>query len=225
MIKVNLLDSVTERPRGPSAVEQKVASPTTNTMVQAIAVSALVLIAILLELYSSSAENRKWQKELDNQKRIAAQMEAVRKEQSELEKKIKEIQSRTEAIQKLRSSQRGPVAVLSAVNERLPNVPEFRLESLEQKGKELIIKGNSPNETAVTQFGSSLEFSSGLFTNVSIETVRKVIEGAAPAPTAPGEEPAPRPETIGFTIKCNYTPPAPLPVQSSQESQKAKANS
>ena len=140
-------------------------------------------------------------------------MEAIKKEQAELEKKTQEIQTRIDAIKKLRASQQGPVAVLSAINERLPKVADFRLESIEQKGGELILKGDSPNESAVTQFGRSMEFSSGLFTNVSIETKRELMEkvnaGATPAPGSAEDmnKPVVKPETVTFTLKCKYTPP------------------
>src|ERR687883_1382766 len=103
-------------------------------------------------------------------------MAAVNKEQADLEKKLKDIQSRIEVIQKLRSSQQGPVSLLSDLNSRLPKDPDFRLESIEQKGGELTIQGQSPNEYAVTEFGRSLEFSDGLFQNVSLEAARKEVE-------------------------------------------------
>jgi hypothetical protein len=140
-------------------------------------------------------------------------MEAIKKEQAELEKKTQEIQTRIDAIKKLRASQQGPVAVLSAINERLPKIPDFRLESIEQKGGELVLKGDSPNESAVTQFGRSMEFSSGLFTNVSIETKRELMEkvnaGSTPAPGAVEDpnKPTVKLDTVTFTLKCKYTPP------------------
>ncbi|MEJ7713857.1 MAG: PilN domain-containing protein [Pyrinomonadaceae bacterium] len=105
-------------------------------------------------------------------------MAAVNKEIAELDKKIKDYDARINGIKKLRASQRGPVAVLSAVNERLPQIANFRLDTIQQKGAELVIKGYSPNEAAVTQFGRSLEFSSGLFTNVNLETTRTALPGA-----------------------------------------------
>ena len=44
--------------------------------------------------------------------------------------------------------------------------PGLYLESVEQKGEQLTISGNSPDESVVTQFGRSLEFSGGLFSNL-----------------------------------------------------------
>ena len=74
-------------------------------------------------------------------------MLAVNKEQSELEKKAKDIQGRIDAIKKLRESQQGPSAVLREIKARFDSVPGLYLKSLEQKDGELTIKGISPNET------------------------------------------------------------------------------
>lgn len=206
MIKVNLLDSVTDRARGGAGGEAGgLSNPHTRTLMMLVGGGAVTLLAILLHLSIAYAKLYSAQNDLEKEKQIQQQMAAVNKEIAELDKKTKDTEARIKGIQKLRSSQRGPVAVLSAVNERLPQIPNFRLDSIQQKGADLVIKGYSPNEAAVTQFGRSLEFSSGLFTNVNLETARQSvstvnIEGAAKGPNAV-------PDTISFTIKCNYTPP------------------
>ncbi|HZI19251.1 MAG TPA: PilN domain-containing protein [Pyrinomonadaceae bacterium] len=227
MIKVNLLDSVTERQRGAgAAVEERVANPRARMMMMAGAVFGLGLLAMFFDYYSAGAARARADEELARQQQIAAQMAAINKERAELEKKIGAIQSRIEAIKKLRSSQQGPVALLSALNERLPGAPEFRLETVEQKNGELLIEGSSPNEYAVTQFGRSLEFSSGLFQNVSIETQRKTVEinpadyNAADGPVDPDY----KPETVTFKIKCRYGAPAEQQQQSAAAAPAAPAN-
>lgn len=212
MIKVNLLDSVTDRARGVAVVEQKVTNPAMQTLMMGVVVLVLLMAGIGYDYVSAGAAKAKAQKDLEEQQRIAAQMAAINKEQAEMEKKIKDIQSRIEAIKVLRSSQQGPVALLSAMNERLPGAPDFRLESVEQKGGELTIEGHSPNEAAVTQFARSLEFSSGLFTNVSIETEKKDMEVSAADYDARDGVPdlTFKPETMKFKIRCRYMP-APAP--------------
>jgi len=211
MIKVNLLDSVTDRARTTAAVEAKVADPRTRVALMGVAVAALFGLAVVFDFVSARTASARADEELAKQKEIAAQMAAVNKEQAELEKKIKDIQTRIEAIKVLRSSQQGPVALLSAMNERLPAVAEFRLEAVEQKGGELTIEGHSPNEYAVTQFGRSLEFSSDLFQNVSIETERETLEiKAEDYAGEKGEiDTTYKPETVRFKIKCKYGPSQP----------------
>jgi Tfp pilus assembly protein PilN len=205
MIKINLLESVTDKPIAASTVvEKKVSSPMTRLMLMVFAVGALALAFIAWDVIGSHWQQSAITAELDEQKQKAASLEVVMKEQQELEKKIKAIDTRIEAIKKLRSTQAGPSAVLESVYERLKSVSGVYLESIDQKGDVLTIVGDSPDEGAVTQFGRSLEFSSGLFSNLNIETQRKEVvpalisnEGAVQTPAV---------ETVRFTIRCNYNP-------------------
>jgi len=209
MIKVNLLDSVTERHQSSAAVvEERVANPAARFWMLGGAVGVLLGLAMFFDFYSAAASQKKAQAELEKQQQIAAQMAAVNKEQADLEKKLKDIQSRIEVIKKLRSSQQGPVSLLSDLNARLPKDPDFRLNTIEQKAGELTIEGQSPNEYAVTQFGRSLEFSDGLFLNVSLEAERKVLaidRNEYTAADGPIDEKF-KPEVFTFTIKCKYGP-------------------
>jgi Tfp pilus assembly protein PilN len=217
MIKVNLLDSVTDRAKGVAAVEQKVANPQMQTMLLALVVFGLLAAGMLYDYYSTSSALAAQQAEKVEQERIKAQMVAVNKERTDLEKKTADIQARIDAIQKLRTSQQGPGTVLREIKMRFDSVPGLYLRSVEQKGTELVIKGESPNEASVTNFGKSLEFSSGLFTNLSIETQREeakveAVAGAPGAATPAEDKDAPKPEVIAFTIKCTFAPAAPAPA-------------
>jgi Tfp pilus assembly protein PilN len=205
MIKINLLESVTDRQAGASVtVEKKVSSPVSKLILMSVAVTALTLAIIGWDVVSTQMAKADAEKELANQQEIAKQLEAVQKEQKELETKIQNIDVRIAAIKKLRGSQAGPSAVLEALRERISMTPGIYLESVEQKGEQLTIKGNSPDESAVTRFGGSLEFSGGLFSNLGIETTRKDIPGATPAvANDPNYQP---PQIVSFTIRCAYTP-------------------
>lgn len=210
MIKINLLDSVTDRARGVAIVEQRVANPATQTIVMAVAVTAMLAILIMWDYASANSEKAKAQAELENQQRIAAQMEAVNKERADLEQKTKDIQVRIDAIQKLRDSQQGPGALLTALRDRLSSVPGIYLESVSLKGKEVEIKGSSPNERAVTAFGQRFEGSGDLFSNLFIETQRKDVEGAAVqnAGADAGNKVVIKPQVMNFTIRFIYNPPS-----------------
>lgn len=207
MIKINLLDSVTERQAGAAVkVERKIASPASRLMMMSLA--ALLLLTTLMGFDYITAERAKAQanEDLQVQKQKAAELEAISKEQKELEAKILNIETRIAAIQKLRDSQAGPSAVLDAMRERIAMVPSVFLASVEQSGDQLTIRGDSPDESAVTQFGRSLEFSGGLFSKLNIETQRKE-KPNQPAPSmALGADAPPRQEIVGFTIRCAYTP-------------------
>lgn len=208
MIKINLLESVTDRPQGVALVEDKVASPRMQTFLLALTVFGLTFAAMGYDYVSSNMARTAAQKELENQKRINQQMLAIQKEQMELEKKSKEVQARIDAIKKLRESQQGPSAVLSEIKARFDAVPGLYLTSIEQKDGEVTIKGESPNEYSVTKFGQSLEFSNGLFSNLNIETQREAAKlpgqtTGAPAPVE-NDPNVVKPEVVVFTVKASF---------------------
>ena len=225
MIKVNLLESVTDRPQGVAAVEEKVASRAMQTVFLALTVLGLTVVAMGYDYVSSNMARTAAQKELESQKRINQQMLAIQKEQMELEKKSKEVQARIDAIKKLRESQQGPSAVLQEIKARFDAVPGLYLTAIENKDGEITIKGESPNEYSVTKFGQSLEFSNGLFSNLNIETQREAAKTASaqttntPATPASTDPNAVKPEIVSFTVKAKFeigkkdSQPAPAPTQ------------
>lgn len=210
MYKINLLNSVTERQGGAIvAVDKKISSSGSRFVLMSIVVAILLAAVVGWDVISTQMAKTEAERQLDEQKKIAAELEVVMNEQKDLEAKIANIDARIGAIKQLRASQAGPSAVLDAMRERIAMVPGLYLESVEQAGDSLVIKGNSPDESQVTQFGRSLEFSNGLFSNLNIETVRAEVQNQnAPVRTnANGSttEP-PKVEIVNFTIKCSYTP-------------------
>ncbi|PYS86227.1 MAG: hypothetical protein DMF62_16555 [Acidobacteria bacterium] len=205
MIKINLLNSVTERQVGAiGAVDRKVSSPATRLVLMSLSVVFLLLAVVGWDVISSQMAKADMEKQLEEQKQIAQELDAMMKEQKELEDKIKSIDMRIEAIKKLRAEQAGPSAVLEALRERIAMVPGLYLQSVEQAGEQMTIKGNSPDEAAVTQFGRSLEFSNGLFSNLNIETVRQEVANQQAVATKTGEQA--KLNVINFTVKTAYTP-------------------
>ncbi len=205
MIKINLLNSVTERQGGAVlAVDKKVASPASRLLLMSLAVAFLLAAVVGWDVISTQMAKTEAQRQLEEQKQIEKELEVVIKEQKELEEKISAIDARIEAIKTLRSSQAGPLAVLEAMRERITMVPGLYLQSVEEKEGKITIKGNSPDESAVTQFGRSLEFSNGLFSNLSIETQREEKVNQQASPTLGAE--APKVQVVNFTITTAYTP-------------------
>lgn len=207
MIKINLINSVTERQSGTVvAVDRKISSGSSRFILLSVVVGFLLAAVIGWDVISTQMAKTEAERQLDEQKRIQAELEVVMNEQRELEQKIANIDTRIEAIKKLRASQAGPSAVLDAMRERIAMVPGLYLDSIEQAGEGLVIKGSSPDEAQVTQFGRSLEFSNGLFSNLNIETVRNEIvnQNAPVKANATGEQP--KIGIVNFTIKCAYTP-------------------
>ncbi len=213
MIKINLLNSVTERQNGTvAAVDRKISSSASRLALMSVVVVVLLGAVIGWDVISTQMAKTEAERQLDEQKQIAAELEVVMNEQRDLEAKIANIDARIGAIKKLRDSQAGPSAVLDAMRERIAMVPGLYLESVEQTGDSLVFKGNSPDESQVTQFGRSLEFSNGLFTNLNIETSRAEIENRNAPQKANAEGETPKLQIVNFTIKTSYQPAqAPKP--------------
>jgi Tfp pilus assembly protein PilN len=185
------------------SVDRKVGSPGMRLLMMTLATGFLLFAVIGWDVISTTMAKAEAERQLAEQKQIETELAAVMKEQKELEAKIKSIDDRIAAIKKLREEQKGPSAVLEALRERISMVPGLFLQSVEQKGDQVEIKGNSPDEAAVTQFGRSLEFSNGLFANLNIETQRKeVINQTAPVRANSAEQP--KVNVIDFTIKAGY---------------------
>lgn len=207
MIKINLLNSVTERQNGAIvAVDRKVSSPDSRLVLTSVVVFVLLAAVIGWDVISSQMAKTEAERQLAEQKTIAAELEVVMNEQKELEGKIAGIDARIEAIKKLRASQAGPQAVLDAMRERIAMFPGLYLESIEQGKEGIVVSGSSPDESQVTQFGRSLEFSNGLFSNLNIETTRNEItnENAVMKPGDTGERP--KVAIVQFKIRTAYTP-------------------
>ncbi|MFN2413369.1 MAG: PilN domain-containing protein [Pyrinomonadaceae bacterium] len=205
MLKINLLNSVTERQGGTIvAVDRRVADPSTRLLMMTLAVAFLLAAVIGWDVISTNMAKTAAEQEKAEQEQIARELESVLKEQKELEDRIKSIDARIDAIKNLRAGQAGPSAVLEAMRERIAMTPGLYLASVEQKGEQLEIKGNSPSEDAVTHFGRSLEFSNGLFSKLNIETQRKELPNNAAAPRQGAE--AAKVNVVDFKITTQYTP-------------------
>ena len=207
MIKINLLNSVTER-QGSTvmAVDRKVGSAGSRLLLLTLTVGFLLAAVIGWDVISTQMALADAERRFEEQKQIEKELEVVIKEQKELEEKIAAIDKRIQAIKKLRDEQKGPSAVLEAMRERIAMVPGIYLQSIEQKGDQVEIKGNSPDESQVTQFGRSLEFSNGLFSNLNIETKREEVQNQQTAAVQAGGKEAPKVNIVSFTVKAAYTP-------------------
>ncbi len=208
MIKINLLNSVTERQGGTVvAVDRKISSAGSRFALSSVVIAVLLAAVVGWDIISSQMAKTEAERQLAEQKTIAAELEVVMNEQKELEGKIAGIDARIEAIKKLRASQAGPQAVLDAMRERISMFPGLYLESIEQGKDGILVSGSSPDESQVTQFGRSLEFSNGLFSNLNIETTRNEITNENAPPPKPGDaSERPKVAIVNFKIRTAYTP-------------------
>lgn len=205
MIKVNLLEGT---------AEQRVSIQKTKTVAkhgqQIFMLVAALFVALLAigadHLWTTSAHS-KAKAEFDREQEQAKQLEADLARKTELENELKQIEERIKTIKQLRAEQKGPVALLSAINERMPGgTADFKLQSITQVGSRLKIIGTSTNQQVVANFAQQLEFSNGLFTNVipTVEGNEVKVEEPEKEKKAETEEMV---RLFKFTIDCDYNKP------------------
>jgi len=227
MIRVNLLEGTAEH--RVSVQKTKVAARRGQQLFML--ASALVIFAIAIgvdHLWTHNALAAA-QAELSREEEEAKKLEADIQRKNELEAELKQVEERIKIIKQLRAEQKGPVAMLSAINERMPGgQADFRLDAIVQKGSHLQIIGTSLNQQVIADFSRQLEFSNGLFSNLMLSIEGKEVKSddvseraekqdadkkdgskKGPAPKD-AEKPADAPEVarvFQFTIDCDYNKP------------------
>ncbi len=127
------------------------------------------LIAIGVDHLWTNNAHAAAQTELVREEEEAKKLEADIQRKNELEAQLKQVDERIKVIKQLRAEQKGPVAMLSAINERMPGVQaDFRLDAIVQKGAHLQIIGSSLSQQVIADFSRQLEFSNGLFSNLML---------------------------------------------------------
>jgi len=217
MIKVNLLEGT---------AEQRVASQKTRQAARLGQIlfmfsASLLIFAIAMGIdylwtHNASAAAKV---ELEHEQEEAKKLEADVARKNELENELKQVEERIKVIKQLRAEQKGPVGMLSSINERLPGgTADFKPTSIVQKGPRLTIVGDATNQQIVSDFMHRLEFSGGMFTGLFVSVLgADDREGAAAAAEqgpqksgASGKKSEPVDEmgrTFHFKIDCDYNKP------------------
>jgi Tfp pilus assembly protein PilN len=233
MIRVNLLEGTAEH--RVSVQKTKVAARRGQQLFMVAAALAICLIAVLVDHLWTTSANTSAQAELEREQEVAKKLEADVQRKNELEAELRQVEERIKVIKQLRAEQKGPVAMMSAINERMPGGPaDFRLEGISQKGAHLQIVGTSISQQVIADFSRQLEFSNGLFSNVipSIESTEvktedvaerkeadkagakdadkktgKDAKDAKDAKKEPEKSDAETARVFRFTIECDYNKP------------------
>lgn len=204
MIRVNLLEGTAEQ--RVSVQKTKAVAKHGQQIFMLVAALLVALVALGVDHLWTTSAHTKAKEEFDQEQEVAKQLEADTKRKEQLENELKQIEERIKLIKQLRAEQKGPVAMLSAINERMPGgQADFKLMTITQKGDNLQIIGMSTNQQVVADFARQLEFSNGLFTNVlpSVEGNEvKLDEGEKKE----GDE-ADTVRMFKFTINCKYNKP------------------
>lgn len=200
MIRVNLLEGTAEQ--RVAMQKTKVAARRGQQLFMLAAALLIFVIAVAVDHFYTNSTFAAAKSDLEKEQEEATKLEADIKRKDELELEIRQLEERIKIIKQLRAEQKGPVAMMSAINERIPsgNV-DFQLHSIVQKGNHLQIIGSAPNQQTLSDFFHQLEFSNGLFSNLKLSS----IEGRdVQAADDRGEEGG---RLFRFTIDCDYNKP------------------
>jgi type IV pilus assembly protein PilN len=204
MIKVNLLEGTAEQ--RVAIQKTKVAARRGQQLFLLGAALLIFAIAIGVDHLWTNNAYAEAKTELEREQEEAKKLEAEVARKNELENELKQVEERIKVIKQLRAEQKGPVAMMSAINERMPaGAAQFHLESIVQKGSHLQIKGSSLNQQFISDFARQLEFSNNLFTNVM-----PTIQGQEVKAEDSGDKKADEVEMVRkfkFTIDCDYNKP------------------
>ena len=175
MIRVNLLGGTAEH--RVAVQKTKVAARRGQQIFMLASALVIVLIAVGVDHLWTNNAHAAAQAELTREEEEAKKLEADIQRKNDLETELKQVDERIKVIKQLRAEQKGPVAMLSAINERMPSGQvDFRLDAIVQKGSHLQIIGSSLNQQVIADFSKQLEYSNGLFSNLMLSIEGKEVK-------------------------------------------------
>jgi len=225
MMRVNLLGGTAEH--RVAVQKTKVAARRGQQIFMLASALVIFVLAIGIDHLWTNNAHASAQAELTREEEEARKLEADIKRKEELEAELKQVDERIKVIKTLRAEQKGPVAMLSAINERMPGgQADFRLDQIVQKGSHLQIIGTSLSQQVIADFARQLEFSNGLFGSLMLSIEGKEVKIDDLADRADRKEPekkdADKKDTAAkdadktaadvtrvfqFTIDCDYNKP------------------
>lgn len=175
MIRVNLLEGTAEH--RVSVQKTKVAARRGQQLFMLAAALVIFVIAVGIDHLWTNNAHAAAQASLTREEEEAKKLEADIQRKNDLEAELKQVEERIKVIKQLRAEQKGPVAMLSAINERMPGGQvDFKLDSIVQKGNHLQIIGSSLSQQVIADFSRQLEFSNGLFSNLMLSIEGKEVK-------------------------------------------------
>jgi Tfp pilus assembly protein PilN len=214
MIRVNLLEGTAEQ--RVSIQKTKVAARRGQQLFMLAAALAIFVVVIGVDHLWTNNAHAEAKAELEVEQEEARKLEADIQRKNDLEAELKQVEERIKIIKQLRAEQKGPVAMLSAINERMPGgQADFKLVSVVQKGSRLQIIGVSLSQQVIADFARQLEFSNGLFTNLQLAVEGREVKAEDITDPKPADQKStdqkPEAENMArlfqFKIDCDYNKP------------------
>jgi Tfp pilus assembly protein PilN len=222
MIRVNLLEGTAEH--RVAVQKTKVAARRGQQVFMVVSALVLFLIAIGVDHLWTNNAHADATTALEHEQAEAKKLEADINRKKELEAEIKLVDERIKVIKQLRAEQKGPVAMMSAINERMPGgSSDFRLDTILQKGDHIQIIGSTLDQQVIANFARQLEFSNNLFTKVMFSVEGKEVK-LDDLPDRKSDQAGPS-ETIRvyqFTIDCDYNKPRAEGEETEEKKEEAK---
>ncbi|HEY7913432.1 MAG TPA: hypothetical protein VIG62_16080 [Blastocatellia bacterium] len=222
MIRVNLLEGTAEH--RVAVQKTKVAARRGQQVFMVVSALVLFLIAIGVDHLWTNNAHADATVALEHEQAEAKKLEADINRKKELEAEIKLVDERIKVIKQLRAEQKGPVAMMSAINERMPSgSSDFRLDTILQKGDHIQIIGSTLDQQVIANFARQLEFSNNLFTKVMFSVEGKEVK-IDDLTDRKGDQ-AGASETLRvyhFTIDCDYNKPRAEGEESEEKKEEAK---
>jgi Tfp pilus assembly protein PilN len=187
MMKINLLGEA-------SPAATKIASPS-NAARQALIfiVSMAVMMSVVGFLYfywnnQVHHEQDALTREQVRQKELAA----VKAQNQQYQRQLKQLEERINTIQKLQSSRQGPVDLMTGLGDTVDSTKDLYLLQVTPEGKVLHIRGQSQTVKAIAQFIKALNISSQ-FSDVHLKQYYQDDQYGR--------------TNFKFNLDCVYTPP------------------
>ena len=169
MIKVNLLrDYTTPVEKQPVAVVSsisRVGYAYIAAIISLIAVPGYLWISSGIAINAAAAANQRLESDMK-------EMESLRNQFVELNRKKQERQGRINIIEKLLESQKVPVKLLNVVIQSIPQNREIWLTSLEQTDSGVNVRGETLHPEILPDFMENLA-KSGIFAGIDIEQIER----------------------------------------------------
>jgi type IV pilus assembly protein PilN len=162
---------------------------------------SLILVATGLGIgwryFALEKESRALDQEISDAQKETTRLHSIIMQVQQYEQQKAQLQQRVNLIEQLRNEQKGPVHMLDQISRALP--PMLWLTGLKQGAttNEVLIDGEGPSQSSVSDFVASLE-ATGYFKK-SVDIVSSATEAIKGPPG----------ELVKFSLKAEFEQPAP----------------
>jgi len=191
MIKINLIAEAQQGRGRVKAAPKYEGGGALGQNVLMVGVVALALLFVAWRWYSLAAEHRALSAEIAQAEKEKERLQAIIKKGEDFKAKKELLQRKISLVTELKRNQSGPVHLLDEVSKQMPDF--LWLESMNESGFNVNIKGKATTYNAVSNFYNNLN-SSRYFQNVVLGPISSIPEG------------------VTFSLTCRFLPQPAAPT-------------